>query len=251
MKYLSEFGFHPDAIYGTSVGALNAVGYAYQGISGLEKVWRNIKGKTNIISFNWLSLILKSKGLYNTKPLRKILEKNIVGSPTCDIYVCKVSLITGKIKYGHDSEIDFISSVEASATIPGIMAPIDDEWVDGGVREQTPLKQAILDGTDKMIVILCNPLEYEQSERKVGNWISNALRTIDILTHEIFINDIQTCLECNKEKDKKFIELAVYAPSYIMHDTLDFDSEKIANGIQLGYETAIKGPIITTSLGTK
>jgi len=245
LKYLIERGFTPNAVYGTSVGALNAAGYGYQNIGGLEEVWNNIKGKSDILKFNWSSFILRSTGLYNTKPLRKILEKNIIGQPICDVYACKVNLLTGDIVYSKHTDSDFISSVEASASIPGIMSPVDDEWVDGGIREQTPLKQAILDGAKKIIVVLCNPWEYNPVKTKCGNWLQNSLRAVDILSHENFLSDISLCLEKNKDSEYEYIKMEIYAPLQHLNDALDFSPDKIKENIKLGYETAQLGPLKT------
>lgn len=169
LKYLHEQGLRPDAIYGSSVGALNGAGYAYMGLEKLEEVWFGIKSRSKIFSFNWKTLLFfQSGGIYNSTPLRKSIEKNIVGTPVCDVYVCKVSLITGEIKYGKSGEEDFIDSVVASSSVPGYSEPVG-EWADGGIRQQSPLSRAIQDKPDKIVVILCNPLKDLPAYGKVGS----------------------------------------------------------------------------------
>jgi len=246
-KYLYERGLRPDAIYGTSVGNLNACGYTYVGIEGLERFWTSVKKNSNIFKFNWLSLLLLSKGLYHAKPLRKKTEQCIAEGkePKIPCSSCIVDLGTGEIKYGQAGQVDYVDYVVASASIPAFVEPVNN-MVDGGVREQSPLKKAIEDGADKIVVILCNPWRENPDGGKVGNWVKNLLRTTDILAHEIFLNDIQACRWYNEKQisGKRKIELEVYAPEKLVIDSLDFNQEKIQPAIAYGYECAKKGPVI-------
>ncbi len=244
VKYLYEQGFRPDAIYGTSVGSLNACGLAFQGIEGSEKFWASVKKNTDIFKFNLCAIFLRTTGLYNSKPLKKLMQKVVQGEPLCDAYACKVSLITGEVKYSHCKDSDYVDSVVASASIPTLVDAVG-EWVDGGVREQAPLKQAIKDGAEKIVVVMCNPLKSNPDAGKVSNWAKNLLRTTELMSHEIFLNDIQNCLWYNRNPlpGKRAIELEVYAPEKLVIDSLDFNQEKIQPAIQYGYEQAKKGPL--------
>lgn len=246
LKYLCEQGFYPDVIYGTSVGNLNACGYSYNGIKGTLEFWGSIKKKTDVFKFNWKSIFLQSRGVFNAHPLRKLVEKSIAGkTPEIPSFSCAVDLMTGAIKYGKAGDPDYVDYVIASASIPALCDPIGN-LVDGGVREQSPLKKAIEDGADKLVVILCNPWREDPDPAPLGNWISNLLRTTDIMAHEIFINDIQACLWYNRRNlpGKRKIEIEVYCPERLVIDSLDFNQEKIQPAIQYGYECAKNGPII-------
>lgn len=244
LKFLAEQGVKPHVIYGTSVGSLNSAGYAFRGIEGLEKVWASIKSKSDVFKFKFSSIFLLSSGLFHAKPLRKMLEANITGTPQCDAYSCKVNIETGEIKYTHCSAPDYADSCVASASIPALCEDVDG-WVDGGVREQTPLRQAIQDGATKIIVILCNPIKKNPDYAKKSNWVKNLLRSTDLMAHEIFLDDIQTCLYYNRtrENGKREIMIDVYAPEQLVIEALDFNQEKIQPAIQYGYEQAAKGPL--------
>jgi predicted acylesterase/phospholipase RssA len=246
LKYLCEQGLNPDVIYGTSTGALNSAGYTYLGIEKLEDVWKSITKKSDVFKFNWKTLLFMSQGVFNARPLKKLLEKHLIGTPQIDAYACKVSLISGEVAYSKSGDNDFIESVLASSCVPGLVEPVNNEWVDEGLREQTPLKKAIKDGADKIIVVLCNPWKENPDEDKVGNWVKNIIRTTDIMSHEIFLNDVENCLWYNEhpELGKKYIELEVYAPEKIVINTDEFSQEKIHNAIAYGYEQAKKGPVI-------
>lgn len=245
IKHLYEQGYKPDVIYGTSVGSLNAAGLSHVGIEGLDKVWNGLKKTSDVFKFNWSFLLFLASGLYNAKPLQKLLQKTLSGkTPTVEAYCCKVHIETGEIKYVRNTESDYIDSTVASCSIPGFTDDVDG-WVDGGVREQAPLRQAILDGADEIVVILCNPLKKNPDRGKKGNWIKNILRACDLLAHEIFLNDIQNCLWYNNnlQPGKRSVKLTVYAPRELVIGSNEFTQDKIQNAIKYGYEQAKLGPI--------
>lgn len=245
IKYLFEKGLKPDVIYGTSVGSLNACGLSFHGVHGVEKVWANIKKKSDVFKFNWLSIILQSSGLYNAKPLRKIIEQNVKGfTPQIKAYSCSVNIETGEIDYCENNDPKYIDRTLASASIPTLNDDVDG-YVDGGVREQSPLKKAIEDGADVIYLILCNPFKKNPDPGKKGHWLTNLIRTTDILAHEVFLNDVQNCLWYNRnpQPGKRHVDLVVYAPEKNIMDSLDFNQEKIQAGIKYGYEQAQKGSL--------
>jgi NTE family protein len=244
MKALADKGVTPDVIYGTSVGALNACGYAYAGLQELEEVWRSLRSKKDILRINWKGLLtLSATGLYNMKPLRKKIEKLIeCNSSNIDAWVCVTDLKTGEAFYRKSGTKDFAKMVEASAAIPAAMMPVGKYFVDGGVREMTPLTKAIDDGADKIVVILTSPIRI-----MAGRWqwkgglmpvIRIALRSLEIVQHEIYLNDIAVCRSINENipEGKRYVNLEVYSPHRPLIDTLEFDPAKIAVTIQQGYE---------------
>ena len=244
LKQLVEKGIVPDAVYGTSVGALNSAGFAYSGIDKLEEAWRTIEGKGDIISFQLGTIVLHTKGVYSTKPLRKLVESvvdiNVV--PTILPTVSITHIETGELIYINPVNsaaygMTFADAVVASASMPFIMEPVNEVWVDGGIRETVPLNVAIHDGADEIYVIMCNPWTRDlELVNPVSNWLEVILRLLDIMVHEIFINDIQTCLEMNDDPCKKNVAIHLYAPEHSYTDTLDFSPEKIDYGIAYGYE---------------
>lgn len=247
LKGLHEKGYKFEATYGTSTGALQSSGLAYTGMTGLEKVWLGLKSKKNIFKFNWLSLLLLSDGLYNTKPLKEILNKICVGKPKIPATVCKINLETGQKTYSKTGDSDFIESVEASCCVPFGAAPVNKIWVDGGVREITPLNKAIEDGADKIVVILTNPWKINPSYWKRPKFpflriLKIASRAVDIIGHEILVNDIKNCVNKNGDTRYKKIDLEIYCPEFYVSETDEFNPEKIRNAIRHGHEIAMKGP---------
>lgn len=259
IKYLYEQGLRPDAVYGTSVGSLNACGLSYVGIDGTERMWGKVKTISDVFKVNWFGPLkriigfffksVKWSGIYNSKPLRKLVEQTIAEGqiPKIPAYACMVSLRTGEIKYVMAGEEGYLDAVIASTSVP-VVSDLVGEWGDGGVREQSPLKKAIDDGADKIVVVLCNPYRENPPEGECGQIEQNLIRTTDILAHETFKNDIDNCIwynrYCNLIPGKRFIEIEVYAPETLIIDSHEFTAEKIKNAIAYGYEQAKKGPII-------
>ena len=255
IKGLYDSGYKWDIVIGTSVGSINAAGFAVLGPTKLKKMWDGITKPKDILSpsgfFKYPRMaynVFFKGGLYTLEKLEKILEREIGSKlPTYadDVYACKVSLRDGRVVYTRHTDEDYIKSILASSSIPGAMAPID-EWVDGGVREVAPLKKAIEMGAEKITVILCSP--WTETMGVYGGMpskflVKNGLRAIDILCHEVFMTDIQKCLHYNTLDGRKTIDLEVWAPDKTPCDTLEFDPpdpEAIWND---GYTTVLGNPV--------
>lgn len=240
LQKLLENGITPSAYYGTSVGALNSAGMAYMGIDALTSVWLSIGGISDVLKRHCLLTLPFRSGMHSMKPLKKKLDKLIAGDPVADATVCYVNMYDGTVGYAKNKEMsleEFKRYVLASSSIPFAMEPVDGCLVDGGVREQAPLKRAIKDGYSKIIVIMCNPVVENPTESFKPSFpklVSNGLRAIDVMEHEVMLNDIEKCEARNLDGTYKKIELKIYAPSETPMDTLDFDPEKIRKAIAMG-----------------
>lgn len=246
--------------YGVSVGALNATGMAKIGLERLEKVWDNVKKFSDILKFNWLTLgPLFGYGTFNTKPLRKLLEPIVNEEQNlARATVAYVDTFTGKLVHARSDEMhpdQFADAVESSAIQPVIMTAKHGKFVDGGVREVTPLKQAIMDGADKIIIILASPWDEDPAPwempkvvwYKPWTWVMRSMallmRTIDILVHEVFVHDIKSCLSKNGDPRYKNVEIEIYAPWDHSVSSFGFNQENIQKGIKQGLEMAKRGPV--------
>lgn len=243
MRRLTERGIIPDAVYGCSVGALNATAYTYAGVDEMEKVWLGINRRSDIVTFQLSAIALMSRGLFSTKPLRKLIDKIVRKYPVPTITPTAVitHIETGEVGYvtPHNADnykMSYVDAVVASASMPFVMEPINGVWVDGGIRETVPLSKAIHDGATDIYVVVCNPWVRDLDEvERVSNWFNVVTNMIDILTHEVFINDVQTCLHENDVGEKRHINLHLYAPEKKITGTLDFDPDSIRDGITRGY----------------
>lgn len=244
MKKLSEQGITPEIIYGTSVGALNACGYATNGIDETAGFWQQVTSKSAIVKIRWLywifTLGIRPTGFYSTQPLKDILYKYCDLPHTfCKIVVSKVNLTTGALEWGKTGDADILESVLSSATIPTVMEPNGD-YVDGGVRTQVPLLPAVKDGYTDIYVILTNPVSLNCDPYKLPwyfRWFNVLNRTAsDILSKEVLVAGMRSINDVNTLPQYSNVKLTVFAPDVLLLDTLDFSQDKIQPAYKQGYE---------------
>ena len=262
MDALIAKGIKPDAIYGTSVGALNAFGVGFAGIEETTRLWLAIKGNEDILGSNFWSFMFGAKfatpgkleGWYSLSPLRKKLLKiaEQYRTSSCEVVVCYTDLLDGSLNYAYGKNPEqLIPYVEASSAVPFVMNPVKIKdlngvthyLVDGGLREQTPLKFAIDDGADEIYAILCNPYIQNPQETFIDAgpipMITLGLRAIDVLQHEVFVNDIANCRLKNTIPEKRNISLKIISPEHTLIETLQFNPDKIRLAIEQG-KNAVK-----------
>jgi predicted acylesterase/phospholipase RssA len=232
-------------IYGTSVGALNATAVKYIGIKGMEEIWRGIADRGDVLKFNYLTLLGLSRGKYKTDPLRKVIDSVLSHSPlypNLKVFVSTVDLLSGDVEYTESVSHDFKTRVLASACVPFHMEPVGN-LVDGGVRDHTPISEAVANGADRVIVICNNPISRKQRDVYTGpKWpylIDIGLRCTDILQSEVLYGDLLRCFL----KFRDNVKLEIYAPSTRIIDTFEYCPEKIAAAIEQGYNSRQIEPV--------
>jgi NTE family protein len=230
-----------DFVVGTSAGALNAVGYSHIGSTGLKKLWFSIKSRSDLFSYSFFG-----GGLFSSSPLRKMIVSAIKGRHAeLPCWVSAVRLEDGCLVYANDTDPHFIDMTVASCCIPGVIEPYKTAaatYVDGGVRDNCPIKRAMELGATDVTVILCSPMEStEPWELKKGDFFPiqhYASRAMDIIMHEAVVNDIDSC---------KPEILRIFAPIGNVCDTMDFDPETI----RIAYNDGLQCEGIIMACGTK
>lgn len=247
-----------DIVCGVSVGALNGTMIAQGDFNGLREIWLNIESPKDIYRRRWdfiprvgpaLGALLGKDSMYDNKPLGELIEKYVDQRKIVDsgrlLRVGVVSLYTGEYYSIAETHSSLKKLILASTAIPFTFSPINVSdklmsMVDGGVRDMTPLKEAIDLGADEIYVILCSPFGLPYGKRDYGYSVDIGFRTIEILTNEVYNNDIETCLRYNTRPDKRKIDLRIIRPDEDnpVCGTLDFYQDKIRPGIEYGYEKA-------------
>lgn len=221
-----------DDIYGTSVGALNALYVASNYSRQIESIWEKVINEDfRFHAKRWynypLMILSKRLGAYQNlldKELEKVVDAIGEIKP---FYVTAVDYYSGNIYYvklskrdsryeehwykrnGKFDETPEIRSsnakrmsqvITASTAVPGAFEPvyIDGKMLfDGGVRDIAPLNGAVINGADDITLILCSPGEPRKLD-KINNTLKVVSRTIDILTNEVSNEDIRKFLEYNE-----------------------------------------------------
>ena len=168
-RALIEAGHHPDRLYGTSAGALNAASLAadptLEGTARLAELWTSIK-RRDVFPFNpWVALqgvagrrdhtvsaAALARWLRATCPLRRL-----------DDGVLPLTVVTTDVQTGEAVLLDrgpAIPALLASAALPGIFSPvrIGDRWLmDGSIASDTPIGPAVEAGANRVWVLPSTP----------------------------------------------------------------------------------------------
>lgn len=256
-----EGGFQWERIFGVSVGALNGLLLAQGEYQRLLEVWRTIRQedvyrKVSWPVIAWRLAVLRKAGIYDASALRKTIEKYAAGHPfRIPLYVGRVSLLSGAYDLVSSDSPDILDAVWHSATMPVMWEPIGKgAWVDGGLRNVTPLGDAIDIGPGTLVVVNCSPDAPEPAEPP-KDIIAAIKRSInDVAINEIMVNDVREFVRINhlvrQAREKGFVleseagkpygeyEIGVIRPATPLGDVLDFSRDVIEQRVEAGREAA-------------
>lgn len=235
-KLIVDKGVDFDIFVGTSTGAIQALGCAMNDVVGLRRYWESIRGNSDIyrkrfasplgIARAALALVgLNRDGLisvYDARPLRDKLRdyadpvKLLHSGKTLRVAVA--SLQNGTCDYIAETAPDIAEWVYASCSEPVLFAPHETvendatvQWVDGGVRDITPLGAAMKLEPERILVVRASPKAHvvpDTNRRKT--LFSVGMRAISILSSEVSLNDLeQTDLINDAVKAKNDIAVAL------------------------------------------
>lgn len=256
-----EHGFRWERIFGVSVGALNTLLLAQQEYDRLTQLWLTIREKDIYRKFSWPVLafriaIQRKLGLYDDSPMRKLIQQYGANRTfRVPAHVGRVSLVSGEYELVPHTAPDFLDAVWQSATMPVIWEAIGDQaYVDGGVRNVTPLGDALGHHPTEIVVIACSPGRSEPAKAP-ANLLDVAKRSLtDITINEILLNDVQEFirindlvrqaheagLELKKQNGEpyRYCPITVFEPVNPLGDVLDFRQESIRRSLRHGEEVA-------------
>ena len=227
---LGRLPFVPDAVYGTSCGAINATLFSYCTARELQAYWQEVDGIFGVYRFNWLAALWRP-GVFHSDPIERKARELVKRRPRCRVVVATTNLVTGETLYVDNRDPNFPAAVAASATIPGL-ATTDHPLSDGGLRVMAPITRALDDGHRDIDLLMSRPW----GPVLPGCWEPRfpwaashaAFRAIDIMLHAIGWYNIQEALpRCRS--------LTVWAPERPLDiGLLDFSPVKIAEAMEAG-----------------
>lgn len=261
-KWMGEQNIDYDIICGVSVGALNTAGLGMtpkgmpkEAIQWLENFWRS-EVRPGSIYKRWFPFgrlhSLWEKSVYDSSPLIKLVNDNLhldkVASNGRLLAVGAVSLDTGEHMFARENDPDFAKWVLASASFPVFLKPIEINgqlWSDGGIKNVTPLGEAIRLGASSIDVIMCTNIEESNrwdssSKRAIPDAV---IRTVDLMSDQIIKNDIEICGLKNDLSliDRRFRKVSVrivMPDAPLVEDSLEFKPEIVSALIDKGYQFA-------------
>ena len=151
-------GVRLDIVAGVSTGAIQALGVAQDDVPELLDTWLAIRGNSTIYKERPLGVIgglLGEDAIYDTAPLKRLL-KNFANEAKLrasgrKLLLGVVNLGTGSFRTIDESVPGIHNWVYASCAMPLFFDPLktrasdgtEEQWVDGGVRDVTPLSAAL------------------------------------------------------------------------------------------------------------
>lgn len=260
IQALLEAGHTWDGVYGISVGALNAAWIAMhapeqqaQNFAGLRAIWDNVKTSSDIYEpwapfyLNYIASLWKGS-LNSGKPLRKLVERFFdlekVRATGVKLSVGCCSLSTSRYQQFDQTDDNIMEYILASSHLPVVFEPLlinGEMWVDGGVRHQIPILDALKDDPDEIDVIITQPItNYETSmipSSKFKSAIQVSLRGAGIFSDQIYFEDCMNVIRVAKgDGSKKERKVNFFIPSQLPNrDSMDFDGVTIQKVITDGY----------------
>jgi NTE family protein len=166
---LIEAGHHPDILYGTSAGALNASWLAAsptrEGLDELARLWTRVRRRDvfplqpwHALSglIGWQDFTVSADGLARwlraTAPLRRLEDG-----------VLPLTVVAADLEGGQEVLLESgpaVPALLASSAMPGIFPPvrIEDRWlVDGSVASDSPIGAAVKAGASRVWLLPSAP----------------------------------------------------------------------------------------------
>lgn len=250
VKALTDEGVRWDLIAGISVGALNGGLLAQfprdlqgQAADHLLRFWDGITGNSSVYK-RWFPFgrlhALWTGGLYDTSPLKKLVRANVepemYKTSGVELIVGSVCLETGDYKAVTGDEPNIADWILASSAFPAMFPPVEIDgkhWIDGGVRDISPISDVMSKNPDHVDLVLCGDLAEGAGPfpvKETKNAIEVALRAAYVMSDEVFNTDLDQVPEAQRPK------IHVYQPpaDLVMADGLQFDPKDITRMIQGG-----------------
>jgi NTE family protein len=264
IKYLfTVLGVQPDILCGTSVGAINnsflaqfKKGNEIQSAVQLTNLWNSINTDTVYKKWYngllWYLPVLWKESVYNTEPIREFIRQNLdpkrVATSGKKLRVVAVSWTTGEAQTWSEDDEDIAEGVLASSCFPIFFWPIKIKgvpWVDGGLRNITPLRTAIELGATEIYVVTCQPPKISFTAKPKLKVLDQVPRALSIMTNEIHRDDIkktelinQLCKAGKAPQGKKEIVIKLVQARSSLGDSLDFSPDKNRALMDLGFTDA-------------
>lgn len=262
-KLLVEEDQNYDAMVGVSVGALHVAALSQvhrsdpnSALRLVENFWLN-EIRTSNVHKRWFPLGkvhgLWRTSLYDSSPLRETFESffdpRLAMNCGRQIAVGAMNMTTGKSFYARETNSRFVDYTLASASFPVFFTPIEIDghlWSDGGVKEVTPLGQAIKMGATHVDLILTDHEAFGgklwASKKRVA-FPHQLVRTIELMQHRMLKRDIEITKLKNKLSliDDRFrhVNVRILVPSEHLTDrTLSFERDDIKRMMEIGYRDA-------------
>ena len=217
-----ESGYQPEALYGVSVGSLNATFLTHEANrqhaanghvdwpkagQALHDFWvKNITRPEDVATLRsrlltgYNTLMSRFDGFLDNAPLRNLIRSRIdvtvLKQGPIKLKVGAVNIIEGDMVYVDPDDDHFLDYVFASSSLPFLMPAVAiggdhrKAFLDGGLREVAPLREAIADGATAIMCVACHAKHIFNESFNYRNLLNLVERVKDITVNQIVNNDI-------------------------------------------------------------
>ncbi len=159
--------FAPEIVTGTSVGALNAAGFAYGLTPELSAAWCRItssqvyRGRSLLHHAFTLLIEKRFTHLYDTAPLQRLLgaffgSRNLMDCPL-RLKITSFNLQTGASEvFDNESPVRLVDALMASCALQALFPPYSIngfQYIDGGNGANLPLRPALQAGATDLVLV--------------------------------------------------------------------------------------------------
>lgn len=250
LDYFLDQQIFVDYVIGVSAGACNGVSYLS------KQKGRNYRVNTNYISdkrYLSLSNFIKTKSLFGMDfifdeiphQLDLFDYETFLSSPS-EYKLGVTDVLTGRPVYFDKTHLDHDSTIlKASSSIP-VFSPIIEYqnrlYLDGGTTDSIPVKQALKDGCDHVIIVLTRDRNYIKKPEsfrfiysKVLKAYPNLIQALD--NRHLMYNET---LKFIKELEQQGKATIIAPSSPLEISRFEKDVSKLKNIYELGYLDASK-----------
>ncbi len=196
--------------------------------------------------------LLKSKSLFGVEFVFEEIPNNLIPFDWAafaqyegEFRVGVTNAKTGQIEYLDGKQLDRKNTmVKATCAIPLVFPVVQlngNEYYDGGICDPIPVRKAMADGHDKLLIVLTRPEGYVKEESKSNKAAARLLRNKypnlvePLLTRHIAYNE--TVAFCDElERQGRAVVLRPAGAGII--DSFEKDVRKIETSYQYGYDLA-------------
>lgn len=201
LQALLERGITADDVYGASVGAINAAGFAGDptpaGVERMATLWRNATSADVFPQGRipaTMRFLQQREAVHSNDGLRRLIEGGLtferIEEAPVHLEVVATSLIDGRTQwftYG-----PAVEAILASAALPSLLPPVEigtEVFIDGGVVDNVPIGRAMAHGAERIFVFLCGPLRY--TPHRYRRPIEAVLTAFFIAIHAKFARELE------------------------------------------------------------
>lgn len=161
-----------DSIYGVSAGAVFGVNYLSKQkgrVLRYNKKYVNDKRYMGIGSFIKTGNFINKQFAYYDVPFKyDIFDEETYSKSKTNFYAVMTNIETGEAEYPKIINCGIqIEELRASSSLPFVSKPVvidDKKYLDGGLADAVPIKKALEDGYDKIVVVLTRPEGYRKKK---------------------------------------------------------------------------------------